>query len=253
MKNATGVLAILFWLGVWAALAAAVNNPLLLPTPVAVFVRLLDLLILPEFWKIIAGSLLYITAGLAAATLLGLVLAVLTCRFSLLDALLSPLLTVVKSTPVASFIILILIWIGRDRVPAVITGLMVLPVVWNNVSVGIRGVDRDLLEMAALYRLGPGVRLKRLYVPSVLPHFLSALKTAIGIGWKAGIAAEVLTVPARSIGKMIYESKLYLETTDLFAWTFVVILISLCLEKVLIAAVGRFAMKYDWQEAREHG
>lgn len=238
-------LAVLFWFGVWWAAAAALDRPLLLPAPAAVFVRLGSLIRLPEFWSILGISILRIMVGILSAIMLGTALAVLTCRFSLLDALLSPLLTVVKSTPVASFIILMLIWIGRDQVPAVISGLMVLPVMWNNVAAGIRGVDGELLEMAALYRLRPGVTLRRLYVPSVMPHFLAAVKTGIGIGWKAGIAAEVLTVPARSIGKMIYESKLYMETTDLFAWTLVVVLISLLIEKILIAAVGHLGIRRE--------
>lgn len=247
------VLTILFWFGVWAGFAAVVQTPLLLPSPTAVFVRLFSLIQQPDFWKIIGLSILHIMLGAVCATVLGIVLSILTCRFRLLDMLLSPLLTIVKSTPIASFIILVLIWIGRDRVPAVITGLMVLPVVWNNVSAGIRGMDRDLLEMATLYHLPTGVKLRRIYVPSIMPYFLSAIKTAIGIGWKAGIAAEVLTVPAHSIGKMIYESKLYLETTDLFAWTLVVILISLFIEKIIIAAVGKFANNYKRGVDEHHG
>lgn len=253
MKKVTGVLAILFWFGVWAAVAAVVNNSLLLPAPTAILLRLFDLVVLPNFWNIIAETILRIMTGLFCSIALGLLLALLTSRFTLLGILLSPLLTVVKSTPVASFIILILIWVGRDRVPAVVTGLMVLPVVWNNVSAGIQSLDLDLLEMANLYHLRPIVKLRRLYVPTVMPHFLSALKTAIGIGWKAGIAAEVLTVPAHSMGKMIYESKLYLETPDLFAWTFVVILISLCIEKIIITAVGQLGQKYNWEETNYYG
>lgn len=217
------LLAVLFWVGLWWALAAAVHQPLLLPMPGAVIHRLFALLGDAAFRYVIAFSIGRIMLGIACAVLLGTVLAVLTCRFSILDTLLSPLLVIVKSTPVASFIILVLIWIGRDQVPAVISGLMVLPVVWNNVSAGIRGMDSELLEMAVLYRLRPGVRFRRLYVPSVIPYFVSALKTSIGIGWKAGIAAEVLTVPVYSIGKLIYNAKLYLETTDLFALTLVVI------------------------------
>lgn len=244
-KRGAGILAILFWFGVWAVLAAAVSKPLLLPSPAGVFVRLAGLIRRPDFWGIIAGSIGSIMLGILCAGLLGIVLSVLTCRFSLLDTLLSPLLTVVKSTPVASFIILVLIWIGRDYVPTVISGLMVLPVVWNNVSAGIRGIDGDLLELASMYRLRPVVKLRRLYVPSVMPHFLSAVKTAVGIGWKAGIAAEVLTVPVGTIGKMIYESKLYLETTDLFAWTLTVVVISLFIEKIIIAAVERLSARYD--------
>lgn len=238
------ILAILFWFGVWWGLSAVVHQPLLLPSPAAVFLRLGMIIRQPEFWEIIGISIWGIMLGILCAVILGTILAALTCQFPLLDTLLSPLLTVVKSTPVASFIILVLIWIGRDRVPAVISGLMVLPVVWNNVSGGLRSVDADLLEMAMLYHLRPGVRLRRLYIPSVMPYFLSALKTSIGIGWKAGIAAEVLTVPARSIGKMIYESKLYLETIDLFAWTMVVVLISLFIEKIIIAAIGLLNERY---------
>lgn len=247
------VLTVLFWFGVWAGLAAAVQAPLLLPSPTAVFVRLFSLVQQSDFWKIIGLSIFRIMMGVLCAILLGIILSILTCKFQLLETLLSPLLTVIKATPIASFIILILIWIGRERVPAVITGLIVLPVVWNNVSAGIRGMDRDLLEMAALYHLPSGVKLRRIYVPSVMPYFLSAIKTAIGIGWKAGIAAEVLTVPAHSIGKMIYESKLYLETTDLFAWTLVVILISLFIEKIVIAAVGKFANNYKRGVEEHHG
>ena len=239
------LLAIRFWFGVWWAAAAAVQQPLLLPSPAVVFLRLFTLIRQPEFWEILSMSIWSIMTGILCAVVLGVFLAVLTCRFPLLDTMCAPVLTVVKSTPVASFISLVLIWIGRDRVPAVISGLMVLPVVWNNVAAGLRNMDRDLLEMAALYQLRPGVKLRRLYVPAVTPHFLSAVKSAIGIGWKAGIAAEVLTVPARSIGKMIYDAKLYLETTDLFTWTLVVIIISLFIEKIIIAALGRLGKRYD--------
>ena len=117
------------------------------------------------------------------------------------------------------------------------TGVMVLPIVWANVSAGIAGRDPLLLEMARVFRL-PRLRvLRRITVPSVLPHFRAAMSAALGLGWKAGIAAEVLTVPARSIGKMIYESKLYLETTDLFVWTAAVIALSLVIERLLLRLV----------------
>jgi NitT/TauT family transport system permease protein len=146
-------------------------------------------------------------------------------------------MTVVKSTPVASFIILALIWLGRDILPVVITGLMVLPVVWANVSAGIAGQDGKLLEMAAVYRMSRWGILRHITVPSVLPHFRAALSSALGLGWRAGIAAEVLTVPQLSIGKRIFEAKLYLETTELFAWTLTVILLSLLIERVLLRLV----------------
>lgn len=236
---------LIFWFGVWAALAALIGKPLLLPSPAAVLVRLAELIATGSFRRTVLLSVCRIMLGIVCACVLGVALAALTSVSALSDALLSPLLTVIKSTPVASIIILMLIWVGRDSVPAIISGLMVLPLVWNNISAGVKGIDRELLEMARLYSLSRFKCFRRIIVPSVMPHFLSALKSSIGIGWKAGVAAEVLTVPSWSIGKMIYESKLYLETTELFAWTLVVVLISLFIEKIVIAALGKTAGRYS--------
>ena len=114
---------------------------------------------------------------------------------------------------------------------------MVLPVVWSNVCTGIRSADPDLLELAQVYGWPRGRILRRIYLPSVRPHFLAALRSGIGFGWKSAIAAEVLTVPHSAIGRMIYESKLYLQTTDLFAWTLAVILLSVGLERLVLRAL----------------
>jgi len=233
-----------FWLCVWQGAALLTDNSLLLPAPVAVLARLGQLVFTAAFWRIVLASLLRILCGMAIAVALGCILAVICCRWRLLNDLLSPLLTIVKSTPVASFIILLLIWIGRDALPAVIVILMVLPVVWGNVCAGIRTTDPLLLRTAKVFGFSRWRTLRRVYVPWVMPHFLSACRTSLGLAWKSGIAAEVLTVPALSIGKMLYESKLYWEVQDLFAWTVVVILCSLLIEKVLMAAIGRLGRHY---------
>ena len=237
-----GVLA--FWLCMWQVLALWVNKELLLPSPAAVLARLFELASDASFWAITVFSLLRILCGTAVAVVLGVMLAVVCCRSRLLDALLSPLVTMVKSTPVASFIILLLIWVGRDLLPTVIVVLMVLPVVWGNVCAGIRNTDPLLLRTARVFGFSRWRTLRRVYVPSVMPHFLSACRTSLGLAWKSGIAAEVLTVPTMSIGKMLFESKLYWEVTDLFAWTLAVILCSLVIEKVLMAAIGRLGRQY---------
>lgn len=238
------ILVILFWVGVWAVAAELIDNPLLLPSPISVFARIFTLVHDTAFWNITLLSLFRMMGGIIVAVLIGVVLAFITSSSRVLNLLLEPLLTVVKVTPVASFIILFLIWIGRDTVPMVIAGMMVLPVVWTNVSTGLRNIDNSLMEMADVYQVPRPIKLKRIIVPSIMPYFLSAVQTSIGIGWKAGIAAEVLTVPKHSIGKMIFESKLYLETTDLFAWTVVVIIISLAIEKLLMASIRKLGASY---------
>lgn len=228
------LLATLFWVAAWHILAVSMENPLLLPTPWQVLCRLWALMGSGAFWRITAVSLGRILLGAFSAMVLGVVLAVITTASGLLEALVGPLMTAVQATPVASFAILVLIWLQRDYVPVLICAMMVLPVVWSNVSAGIRQTDRQLLELAKVCRLPRWKVLQRVYIPSVLPYFRAACSGALGLGWKAGIAAEVLTVPRDSIGRMISESKLYLMTEDLFAWTLAVVLLSLLLQTVLL-------------------
>ena len=231
LKN---LLATLFWVAAWHILAVSMENSLLLPTPVQVLRRLGELMLTASFWRITLVSIGRILLGAVSAMALGVLLAVLTTASSLADALVAPVMTAIQATPVASFAILVLIWLDRDLVPVLICAMMVLPVVWSNVCAGIRGADPQLLELAKVYRL-PRLRvLRRIYVPTVLPYFRAACSSALGLGWKAGIAAEVLTVPKSSIGRMISESKLYLLTEDLFAWTLAVIVLSLLLQKLML-------------------
>lgn len=226
--------ALIFWVAVWYLLAWRLGNPLLLPTPWQVLCCLGQLAMTAAFWQTTLVSIGRILLGVVCAVALGVVLAVLTTASRALDALIAPAMTAMQATPVASFTILVLIWLDRDYVPVLICGMMVLPVVWSSVSTGIRVTDPQLLEMAKVSRLSWLRTLRRIYIPSVMPFFRTACSSALGLGWKAGIAAEVLTVPRASIGRMISESKLYLMTEDLFAWTLAVILLSLLLQKLML-------------------
>lgn len=229
-----------FWLGAWQLGAFLVDrhvegrgNELLLPYPATVLERLVLLCETAEFWETVGASLGRILLGLAAGVALGAVLAGLTCASRWCDCILSPAVRVVRATPVASFILLVLLWTGRDWVPVVIAALMVLPVVWGNLSRGIRATDPQLLEMAKAYRFSRVKTVGLVYLPSLRPYFASALTTSMGLAWKSGAAAEVLALPKWGIGSEIYHAKLAIETPDLFAWTVVVVALSLALEWAL--------------------
>ena len=224
------LLPVLFWLGVWQLTAAAVGQELLLPGPAAVGRRLLELAAGAVFWQTALASLLRIFGGLLLGVALGALLAGLTAWVPLLDWVLTPAVKVVRATPVASFILLVYLWVERGRVPGLISALMVLPVVWGNVTRGIAETDPQLLELARAYGFGRGRTLRRIYIPSVLPYFASGCRTALGLAWKAGVAAEVLCQPQNAIGTQIYNTKYYLETPSLCAWTLVVIALSFLLE-----------------------
>ena len=229
-----------FWLGAWQLGALLLErhlegrgNELLLPYPATVAAALWELAGTPSFWATVAVTLGRVWAGLLGGVLLGCLLAGLSCASPWTYRLLAPPIRVVRATPVASFILLVLLWTGRGRVPAVIAGLMVLPVVWENLVRGIRSTDPQLLELARAYRFSRGKTVSLIYLPSLRPHFLSALTTSMGLAWKSGVAAEAICWPRPGIGTQIYNAKLYLEIPQLFAWTAVVAALSLILERLL--------------------
>ena len=229
--------AVAVWLLLWQLASMAVGLPLLLPSPFAVLLRLGQLCTGADFWLTVASSLLRILLGFLLGVLFGTALAGLCWRFRLIDVLARPLLGVLKSTPVASFIILALVWVKTTWLATVISFIMVLPLIYANVREGIDSADRQLLEMAQVFRLSRRKTFRYCYLPAILPFFLSAISSALGFAWKSGIAAEVLGRPARAIGSQIYDSKIYLETPDLFAWTLVVILLSVLLERLAVRFV----------------
>ena len=240
-----------FWVGIWYLLYFIVDNSLLFPSMHQVVIRLVQLAKTYEFYQIILKSVLRIFIGLIASIVLGILIAIPTARFKTLHSLISPLMTILKATPIASFIILLLLWIGRDIAPAIISVCVVLPIVWTGVETGILQMDKKLIDMSKAYNMSTLQKIKYIYIPQISPYFISSIKSSIGLAWKAGIAAEVLALPIVSIGKQIYESKLYLETVDLFAWTLVAVVISVLIERLVITVYckisksKRFAIKTE--------
>ena len=227
-------MAVGFWLVVWQAAAMAVGQAVLLVSPVQALQALLHLLPQPEFWHRAAFSTGRILLGFGLGAGCSILLAVAAEASPTADLLLAPVLQLVKATPVASFIILALVWVRGAWLSVLISFLMVLPVLCGAVRTGIRSVDRQLLEMAAVFRLPLAARLKAVWLPGVLPAFRQGCSVALGICWKSGVAAEVIGLPNGSMGDALYRAKITLSTGELFAWTFVIILLSAAFEKLFL-------------------
>ena len=248
-KKSVRLWAVVFWLLVWqgASMALAVLYPhgaLLLPSPVSSLARLISLAGTAVFWCAIGTSSMHILGGFLLSCALAVVLAALSARFSRVKELLAPLVMLVKTVPVASFIILALVWLSSKTLPLFIAALMVFPPVYLNVLEGVRCTDASLLEMARVFRVPFSRTLRGIYLPQVLPYFRSAVSTALGLCWKAGTAAEVIALSGGSIGEKLYHAKIYFETADLFAWTAAIVLISALFERLFLYFVDSMAERW---------
>ena len=225
-----------FWLAVWQAAAMCVRSEILIPTPARVL----------QTWAGLVGSAgVWMACLYSLACLIGVALGVICLRLPLLGAVFSPILHMIRATPVISFIILALVWIRTDYVPVFISFLMVVPILYAAVQTGLRSVDRQLLEMARVFQMQRRKVIESIYLPAILPVVLSQGTVGLGFAWKSGIAAEVICLPLLSIGRQLKNAKATIDTPAVFAWTATIILLSLLLEWLLHRLAHRFERR--WQ------
>ncbi len=227
-------LSVVLALALWQVVAMKVNMEMLLASPVQAVSRLWAVIREPEFFSTVLYSFVRITLGFVLAFFLGLGFGLLAGRFRIVEHLLWPYVVTVKTVPVASFIILCLIWLDFTQLTVLIAFLIAFPVIYSNVLTGIRSTDQKMKEMARLYKMPWGKQLLYIDLPSVKPYLLSASMVSVGMAWKAGVAAEVIGIVNGSIGEKLYESKVYFMNADLLCWTVVIILINVLTEKLIV-------------------
>lgn len=237
------LLAALFWLAVWQIAALSLPK-LLFAGPAQTVQSLLFMLRKADFWLSILFSVSKIAGGFILAFALGCLLAVLAHRIALARMLLEPAVQVMKSVPVACFVVVALIWVRSAWISVLTAFFVVFPAVYINLQQGLQNTDGKMLEMAQVFRLTAGKRLRAVWLPAVLPYLLSACRVSVGMALKAGVAGEIIGLPRWSIGEQLYLSKLYLNTADLFAWSLTILALSLVLEKLLVRAASSLEKKW---------
>lgn len=240
--SAASILALLV---VWKLLALYWNQELIMPSPETTLIKMWQVIQTDDFWPSVGYTLGRGLLGFAISCLVGVVAGFAAGFSRTVLWLLQPWVTVVRTIPVMSVIILAIIWFQTDIVPVFVTFLMIFPIIYSNVLSGIKNVDKQLLEMAHMYRVKPLRIITELYFPAILPYLLSGASNAMGITWKVIIAAEILSQPHFAIGTNLMIAKIDLETARVFAWTAVAIVISFVLEYALNALENRFS-KWSW-------
>lgn len=227
------ILYILIWLLIWEGVSLLAHNHVLLAGPVDTLQALFQMLREGEFYRSLLYSLAGILGGLFAGAFLGIASAFLGYKWNHFADFLAPLVTAVKSVPVASFVIILLVWFGNRITAALVVALVSFPILYIATLEGLRGMDEKLLEMAAVYKIRGFRRLRFIYLPAIRTELLGAFSLAIGMGFKSGTAAEVIGQPLHTIGNSLYRAKILLETDRLFAWTIAIVLLTFLTEQLL--------------------
>lgn len=247
MKKSTRTFLIAgIWILLWQIAAWQFDRGILFVGPADVCRALAVQITEPEFWMTIAYSSAKICGGFLAAFAAGLFVGIAAGKCRIFGEFLEPAVGFFQSVPVASFVILALMWTGSENLSVLISFLVVFPVIYRNTVQGMNGADEKLLEMAQVYGMGAGRRFCYIYWPAVFPYLLAGSRTAFAMAWKSGVAAEVIGVPDLSIGEKLYMAKIYLSTAELFAWTLVVILASRLFEYLFLRLLSLADIRRQW-------
>lgn len=225
---------LVFWLAAWQVVAMLAANPMLVCGPTDVAVALARDIVELRFWHVIAVSFAQIAIGFVIALISGVLLGIASVKLGIVKDLLDPLVHLMKSAPIVCIIVLLLVWFGSAATASIATGLVVFPQYYFAVQAVHKSKDAHIAEMLNAFHVPSLRRLFYVELTQAAPHIEAATKVAAGIGWKAGIAAELIGLPASTIGEVIYLSKLSLDTPSIIAWTLVVVLLAWLCEKALL-------------------
>lgn len=232
------IFALIIILGIWEISALIIDDSFLLPDIVETAVSLFGIIASRGFLSIVVTSLLRVILGLILGTVFGVVLATLCHYSSLISTLISPIVSIMKATPVACIIVLLWISMNYTGIGVFVVVLMVLPVIWQNALDGYDSISKELSEVADIYELSFFGRVRVLITPALIGYLIPALVTSVGLAWKAEIAAEIMT--NSNIGRLIYDYKtVSYDTASIFAWTVIIVSLSIIFEKVTKCFLGR--------------
>ncbi len=236
-----GAAAVAFLVGLWQAVSSLIGLEIILPGPAATMDRLRLVMTSPAFAANVAATVTRGLFGFGLSAAAALALGVAAGRNSTVFVALQPLVALLRATPVVSVILLAMIWFRTDGLPVFVAFLMCFPVLYGNVVEGIRSVDRDLVDMARVFRVRRRRILTSLYLPAILPYLVAGFSSTLGLSWKAVVAAEVLAQPGRAIGTRLQDSRAMLDTSGVLAWTAVALLLAAATEGLLRIAARRLA------------
>lgn len=229
----------LTWLVLWQIGALAVGNGLLLPSPLQTLIALWELAQEGRFYIDGAATIGRCISAMLLSFVAGMLAAWPAYRHKAIRNFLAMPVSFFKSVPVMAIIIYVILLVASDFVAIIVCFVMCFPIVYTNVLDGLDGVPADYPEMARVYCLTELQKIRLIYLPAIRPNINAALRLVCGLSWKAVIAAEVLSIPAFSLGYEMLNAKYYLETDRLFAYIAAIVILSICFEKLVMKAAFR--------------
>jgi len=211
---------------IWKLISLFTGSELLIPSPEKTLLAVVEVVSRDSFWPSFLITIGRGMLGFLISLVLALGLGIPAGMKTTFRLLLNPLLITFRSTPVISLILLAIIWLGNEMVPVFIAVLTMFPIICTNIIDGIRNIDKDLIEMGVIYKVKKQRIIREIYLPSISPFLTSGISNALGFGWRAIIIGEVLAQPGFGVGTQMHNAQIFLQVSELIAWTLIAIMVS---------------------------
>ena len=250
-RAASGALAtlgsLLALFAIWTVLALWLDDNSL-PTPAAVGASLATEWRSGELLFHLSVTLARVAAAFAVAMLIGSAIGIWLGLDARADRLLDPWLILLLNIPALVVIVLAYIWFGLNEAAAVgAVAVNKIPNVIVTMREGARALDRDLAEMAEVYRFGFAKRLRHVVLPQLQPFFAAATRSGVSLIWKIVLVVELL---GRSNG-VGFQIHLYFQLFDvatILAYTLAFVGVMLLVEHAVLQPLERRGRR--WRPTR---
>jgi len=218
---------------IWEGAALLVHRAIILPSFTAVVTQMLTQMSTSVLYVSLFSSLFRVVIGTLIALVLALTTSLLVESYPHLKPWFRPLVLVSKTIPNITYILIILIWFSREMTVSIITLLILFPVLYSHLSTAIETTLPEYNDLRALFPENYVHRLIKVILPLIKVHLIESIQTAISLGFKVGVMAELLGQVQPGLGYQLYLAKLDLNTTALFAYTGWMILTVVLSEKLI--------------------
>lgn len=228
---------------IYAIVSKAVGVELIAPSLGSVFKEFFALLGDVDFYKAALGTLARAALAYILSFGVATVLALLTKLCRPLKKSFAQIVAVIRVLPTISLILLTLIWFNSFQATVAVAFCVIFPMLYTCMCGAMDSVDKDLLQMAKVYKIDKKRLIFRIYIPQMTPTLFTGIKSSIGLNLKLVIAAEVLAQTAESMGLYMQLAKINLDTASLLAWTLVAVVMGALVEG-LVAIIEKRTVKW---------
>ena len=225
-KSKYTLISFILFIVLWECTAILINNDIYLPKVECILEETINLIKDKNFYMYVSSSFARTVMSYLCALILSVVFGILSFVYPFFRYLINPMNSFIKTIPTLVLVVLALVWFDKDKAPFIVGFAIIFPVLYEGIQNSLSKIDGRIMEMARIYEVSMFDKLNKIYIPTIKFYIMNIFVSTFSLTFKVVIAGEVHGQPKFGIGSQIQLEKVNFNTTGIFAWIVIIILIS---------------------------